>query len=671
MQKRLFLEPFLLPKNRVITGGSFHIRLLCNAKILTITSSRSWQNLMLERMREGLQGPWAMIIVALIVLSFVFAGVGSYLTAPVDTAAAKVNGEDISARALDQAYQNERGRLESQYGEGISSLFANPEYLANFRRGVLDRLIADKLVEQKAQTLGLRVSDAQIKETIVSMPEFQVGGTFNNDRYLAVLRQAGFQVDDFRNYMRNTMTKDQLSRALLATDFVVPAEVITQLNLGRQTRDAKYAAIASAQFVAGIELTEEQINNYYQTNIDSYDTQERVSVAYVELDVADLLPTVTVTEDQLQEYYQFNIANYRTDEQRRVSHILIETADDAAAALATITEVQAKLVAGEDFAELAKTYSNDTFSAENGGDLEYVTSGDMDAAFDNAVLALNNVGDVSDIVETEFGLHLIKLTELVAEKITPYDDVIAEITDAVKQELAAEEFFMQQQTLAELAFEVPDTLEEVAAALNKSIVTTDLFTANTVPAILNNPLVLANAFSQEFIEAGLNSDVIELNDEHVVVMRVAEYEPQRTRALAEVQEQVEAALRAQLAQAAALSYAQRYIAAVDAEKSAILAEQNVTLTELAAVGRSGATEIDQAAVEVLFTLSQDNAQSTVTLANGDIAIVELVAVNDSVETDEALGAELRNRLTGQRAQAGYAAFVDALKADAEIVVLNN
>ncbi|MDG1815136.1 MAG: SurA N-terminal domain-containing protein [Glaciecola sp.] len=626
---------------------------------------------MLERMREGLQGPWAMIIVALIVLSFVFAGVGSYLTAPVETAAAKVNGEDISARALDQAYQNERGRLESQFGEGISSLFANPDYLANFRQGVLDRLIADKLVEQKAQSLGLRVSDAQIKETIVSMPEFQVGGTFNNDRYLAVLRQAGFQVDDFRNYMRNTMTKEQLSRALLATDFVVPAEVITQLNLGRQTRDAKYATIATEQFVADIELSDEQINNYYQTNIDSYDTQEQVSVAYVELDVADLLPTVTVTDAQLQEYYQFNIGNYRADEKRRVSHILIEMGDESSAALATMTEIQAKLAAGEDFAELAKEYSNDTFSAENGGDLEYVAVGDMDAAFDAAVLALDTVGEVTDVVETEFGLHLIKLTELVAEEITPFNDVVDEVTAAVKQELAAEEFFMQQQQMAELAFEVPDTLEEVAAALNKSVTTTELFTANSVPALLNNGAVLANAFSQEFIEAGLNSDVIELDDEHVIVMRVAAYEPQRTRALAEVQDQVEASLRAQLAQEAALAYAQRYVSAADADRATILAEQNVSLTELAAVGRTGATDIDQAAVEVLFTLSQANAQATVTLPTGDVAIVELVSVNNSVEQDAALGADLRNRLTGQRAQSGYEAFVDALKADAEIVVLNN
>lgn len=624
---------------------------------------------MLERMREGLQGPWAMIIVALIVLSFVFAGVGSYLASPVDTAAAKVNGEDISARALDQAYQNERARLESQFGEGISSLFANPEYLANFRQGILERLVADKLVEQKAQALGLRVSDAQIKDTILSMPEFQVGGVFNNDRYLAVLRQAGFQVDDFRNYMRNTMTKEQLSRALLATDFVVPNEVITQLNLGRQTRDVKYATIPTANFADTIELSDLDITNYYQTNIDTYDTQEQVSIEYVELKVSDLMDGVNATDAQIEEYYQFNIANYRTEAQRRVSHILIESGDDTAAAEAKIAEVQAKLNAGEDFAELAKTYSDDTFSAENGGDLEFITIGDLDPAFDEAVLALENVGDVSDIVATDFGFHLITLTDFTPAEVTPFVDVKDEIAEAVKLEIATEAFFVQQQTMAELAFEVPDTLEDVASAVDKAIVKTPLFSASNVPPALNNSAVLANAFSAEFIEENMNSDVIELNDEHVLVMRIAQYEPQRTRSLEEVKEQVVTALTTQKSQEAALAYVNQVIAASSEEQANLLSQQGLALTELSSVPREGLEGIDSAAVEVLFTLSQSNAQAAVTLPSGDVALVELVAVNDVTTPDTELGEQLRNRMTGQRAQNSYQAFVDALTADAEIVYL--
>ncbi len=626
---------------------------------------------MLERMREGLQGPWAMIIVALIVLSFVFAGVGSYLATPVDTAAAKVNGEDISARSLDQAYQNERARLESQFGEGISSLFSNPEYLANFRQGVLERLVADKLVEQKAQALGLRVSDEQIKETILNMPEFQVGGVFNNERYLAVLRQAGFQVDDFRNYMRNTMSKEQLSRALVATDFVVPTEVITQLNLGRQTRDAKYATIAVTKFLDSVELTEDDINNYYQTNIDSYDTEEQVSVDYVELKVSDLVGGFTATDEKIEEYYQFNIANYRSEAQRRVSHILIESGEDAEAGEIKIAEVQAKLLSGENFADLAKEYSDDTFSAENGGDLEFITLGDLDPAFDEAVLALENVGDVSDIVKTDFGFHLIKLTEFIAEAVTPLEDVKDEIAQAVTLEMATEEFFVQQQTMAELAFEVPDSLEDVASAIDKVIVTTPLFSASNVPPVLNNGAVLAKAFSAEFIEENMNSDVIELNDEHVLVMRIAQHEPQRTRALEEVREQVEMSLKAQKSQEAALAFANQVVAASGDEQASLLADQAIVLTELSNVPREGLEGVDTAAVEVLFTLSQSNAQAAVSLSTGDVALVELVTVNDVTTPDTELGEQLRNRMTAQRSQNNYQAFIDALIDDAEVVYLAN
>ena len=625
---------------------------------------------MLERMREGLQGPWAMIIVALIVLSFVFAGVGSYLAAPVETAAAKVNGEDISARALDQAYQNERARLESQFGEGISSLFAEPTYLANFRQGVLDRLIADKLVEQKAQALGLRVSDAQIKDTVLSMPEFQVGGTFNNDRYLAVLRQAGFQVDDFRNYMRATMTKEQLSRALLATDFVVPAEVTSQLNLQRQSRDAQYAVINTELFKDSITLTEEQINNFYQTNIDQYDTQEQVSVAFVELKIADILPTIDVTDEQLQEYYQFNMANYRTEEKRRVSHILVELGDDAAAAQAKIRAAQAALNNGDTFAAVASEFSDDTFSAENGGDLEFVAPGDMDPAFDAAVLALQNVGDVSDVVTSEFGLHLITLTDYVPEQVTSFADALNEITESVKQEQAAEAFFGLQQTMAEIAFEVPDTLEDVAGAVNKEVVTTGLFTANNVPGVLNNRAVIAQIFSDEFIADEMNSDVIELNDGHVLVLRIAQYEPQRTQTLTEVQTLVESQLRAELAQTSALQYVQRIVDAGADEQAQVLAEQSVTLLPVANVTRNSTDTMDATAVASLFTLSKSNSQAAVTLANGNVAFVELIAVNNVTTPDLEASEQLLNRLTGQRAQAGYQAFIAAIKADAEIQILN-
>ena len=617
---------------------------------------------MLERMREGMQGPWAMGIVALIVLSFVFAGVGSYLAAPAETAVAKVNDEEIAERSLEIGYQNERARLESQFGEGISALFANPDYLANFKQGVLERIIADKLIEQKAIELGLRVSDEQVRETILAMQEFQVGGQFNNDRYLALIRQSGFQVDTFREYIRLQMTKEQLSRALMVSDFTSEVESNRTFALENQTRDARFVEIPQNLFTDSVTVTEEQITQFYQTNIEAYDTEEKTSIAYVELKVADILETVETTDAELEAYYQLNIADYRTEEKRRVSHILIELDDTA-----TLTEVEAKLAAGEDFAELAKQYSVDTFSGENGGDLEYISLGDFDPEFDTAAFALSSVGQVSEAVTTESGIHFIKLTELTPAVTASLSDVLDDVRAAVKYEKASEEFFELQTTMADLAFEVPDTLEDVAEAVNRPVVVTDLFTRNTAPAPLNTPVALNNAFSEDFIADDLNSDIIEVADEHIIVMRIAQHEPQRTQSLEEVRELVEASLRADLAKEAALAFAQE---AVDADDTmASLATQSFSLSDFNGLTRT-ATDANPTAVDALFTLAKAGDQVVVDLNNGNAGIVELVAVNTVEASDEQALIALRNRIAGQRAQDEYQLFVDALKEQAEIVYIN-
>ncbi|MEC7690304.1 MAG: SurA N-terminal domain-containing protein, partial [Pseudomonadota bacterium] len=384
---------------------------------------------MLERIREGSQGPWAMIIIGLVVLSFVFAGVGSYLNSSGETVAATVNGEEIGLNELERAYQSQRSRMESQYGESVSALFADEGYMQQFRRGVLDSLIDEKLVEQKARELGLRVGDDQIRDTIRSMPEFQLGGQFNNDRYLALLRQNGYQPSDFRDFLRTQLTREQLTRALGVSDFALPGEARRVFDLQAQTRDARYVVVDAAPFADEVEISDADIQGYYDANITSFDTEEKVSVAYVKLSVDDLKGDVTVSDDDVSAWYEENKDQYRDEEQRRVSHILIETGDDEAAAKAKAEALLAEIKGGADFATVAEENSEDSFSAENGGDLDYITPGMMDDAFDSAVFSLKNVGDVTDVVKTEFGFHIIKLTDLKPETIKPFSDVAGEIRE--------------------------------------------------------------------------------------------------------------------------------------------------------------------------------------------------------------------------------------------------
>ena len=626
---------------------------------------------MLERIREGSQGPWAMAIIVLIVLSFVFAGVSSYVSSSGVTAAAEVNGEEISQQDVERAYQSQRARLEAQFGESIGALFSDENYLRDFRLNVLDRLIADTLVLQKAEELGLRVSDKQIREAIVQMPEFQTAGTFDNERYLMLLRQNGFQPASFSNYMRQQMTREQLARAVSASDFALPTEVTLANALQQQTRNAEYLIVDSAPFASEVELSDEEVNTFYEANLAQFDTQEKVNIAYVILSVDDLKGDVTVSDEEVEQYYTENNLLYKTAEERRVSHIIIEFGDDEAAAKAKAEALVAELANGADFATLAQENSDDTFTAENGGDLDFITAGMMDEAFDKAAFSLAQVGDVSDVVETEFGFHIIKLTDIKPEEVTPLAEVSEEIRNQLATDKATDRFYSLQNDMANLAFEVPDTLEDVAGVANKPVKETGLVSAQLVPAPLNVPAVTSRVFDPAFIEEGLNSDLIELDDDTIAFVRIAEHEPQRTQSLDEVRTRILAQLRAEKAQQAAADWATNVVEQIKAGETPSLELGDVTLSwesKEALTRTSG--ELPRALVETLFTLGNaapDNIDIA-ELGSGDVGIVKVTGINQPEALSEEDSAALAQQIATASAQTGYQAFIDSLRNAADVKI---
>lgn len=612
-----------------------------------------------------------MAIIVLIVLSFVFAGVSSYVSSSGVTAAAEVNGEEISQQDVERAYQSQRARLEAQFGESIGALFSDENYLRDFRLNVLDRLIADTLVLQKAQELGLRVSDKQIREAIVQMPEFQTAGSFDNERYLMLLRQNGFQPASFSDYMRQQMTREQLARAVSASDFALPAEVTLANALQQQTRNADYLIVDSAPFASEVELSDEEVNTFYEANLAQFDTQEKVNIAYVVLSVDDLKGDVTVSDEDVEQYYTENNLLYKTAEERRVSHIIIEFGDDEAAAKAKAEALVAELANGADFATLAQENSDDTFTAENGGDLDFITAGMMDEAFDDAAFSLAQVGDVSDVVETEFGYHIIKLTDIKPEEVTPLAEVSEEIRNQLATDKATDRFYSLQNDMANLAFEVPDTLEDVAGVANKPVKETGLVSAQLVPAPLNVPAVTSRVFDPAFIEEGLNSDLIELDDDTIAFVRIAEHEPQRTQSLDEVRTRILAQLRAEKAQQAAADWATNVVEQIKAGETPSLELGDVTLSwesKEALTRTSG--ELPRALVETLFTLGNaapDNIDIA-ELGSGDVGIVKVTGINQPEALSEEDSAALAQQIATASAQTGYQAFIDSLRNAADVKI---
>lgn len=626
---------------------------------------------MLERIREGSQGTWATVILGLVIFSFVFAGIGSYINSSINSAAATVNGQDISRNDLEKNYQNERARMESQYGEAFSALSSDAAYLQEFRNGVLDRLISEKLIDQAALELGLRVSDAQIKQAIVQMQEFQVDGKFDNDRYLVVIRSAGFQPNSFRDYMRTDMVRRQLSEALIGTEFALAGEAKRAYDLQAQTRDLKYLSINSADFAGQVTVSDEEINSYYQANIASFDTEQKVSVAYVELTLNDLLPGINVTEQELQEEFQASLADFKTEEERRVSHILVEFGDDEASAQTKIEDIFTEVKAGKDFAELARQYSDDTFTAEKGGDIDWFGKGMMDPAFEASAYSLVALGDVSEVVKSDFGFHLIKLTDVKPETITPFVEVKEQLTQSVKIRKGEAELYALQQRMAEVAFEIPDHLDEVAAVANKPIVTTELFARDAAPAALSSAIALNAAFDADIIEQGLNSDVLDLGENRLMVLRVVNNEPERTKDLTEVAQSIKQNLLQEASRNAAREWAQSLLSSLSAGQdiSEQLVSKNIVWQEKQNVARTD-SELGQNVLTELFKLGESSTQNTavVDTLTGDVTLVQLVKINSAAPAEAMQLDNFQRRLASNKAQLLYSELLASLKASADIEI---
>ena len=283
---------------------------------------------MLERIREGSQGVTAKIVLGLVILSFALAGIGSYLGSPNDQPVAVVNGQKISQTTFARAYENERSRLEQQFGEYFSQISSDPSYMARVRENVIERLVQQELQTQLANELGLRVSDEALKEEIRGIPSFQIAGQFSNDRYIQVIRQMNYQPDAFRDYLRTEMTRSQLVSAVAGTDFALNGEVSLATQLEAQVRDLDYLIVSADKVKAGIEVTETEISDYYTLNQSQFMSQEQVSVEYVELSSDSVVLDTPITEQDIELAYEENKAQYVEAEKRRVAHILIDNSED-------------------------------------------------------------------------------------------------------------------------------------------------------------------------------------------------------------------------------------------------------------------------------------------------------------------------------------------------------
>ncbi|MEX3072652.1 peptidylprolyl isomerase [Vibrio alginolyticus] len=612
---------------------------------------------MMDRLREGVNSIAVKIILGLIILSFVFAGVGSYIVGGNNNSAAKVGNTDIPRGEFEMAYQNERNRMQAQLGEYFSQMLADPAYVESFRKSVLDRMINDVLLDQQAEALGLRISDEQVRSMILDMPQFQSNGQFDQDIYQASLRRAGFSPDSFAEYMRRELVREQLLNALQTSEFTLPGEVQAGGELFTQTRDIRTITIDLTEFAKNVELTDEEIQDYYKANQDNFTRPEQAKVSYVELSAESLKKQIQVSDEDVKNYYDEHLDKYSSGEQRRVAHILVE-GDDEAEAQAILDELNN----GADFAALAQEKSDDFGSAENGGDLGWIERDVMDPAFEAAAFALKNPGDMSELVKSDFGYHIIKLEELKDSVAKPFADVEAEIKQEMVDQKAVDKFYELQNELERVAFEFPDSLDDASKAVDQKVKTTDFVSQTDAPEVLRNPEVMQAILSPEVKEDGLNSEAIEVAPEHIVVVRVEDTRPETVLPLTDVKEQVVAELSRVKGEQGALELATDVVAQLNEGNTAALAENNLAFGEQETVDRRSphAASVFAMAKPVdgkpVYGQSKD--------LDGNVVVIELDSVKAAL--DSSLEEQVAMQMQRSSSQQDLSSVLAVLRANTDI-----
>ncbi|AWA40391.1 SurA N-terminal domain-containing protein [Pseudomonas sp. 22105] len=620
---------------------------------------------MLQNIRDNSQGWIAKTIIGVIVALMALTGFDAIFQATTHkNEAAKVNGEEISQNELSQAVDMQRRQLMQQLGKDFDASLLDEKML---RESALKGLIDRKLLLQGAEQSKFAFSEAALDQVILQTPEFQVDGKFSSDRFDQVIRQLGYSRMQFRQMLAQEMLIGQLRAGVAGSGFVTDAQVLAFARLEKQTRD--FATLNIKADPSAVKLTDDEVKAYYDEHAKEFMTPDQVVIDYLELKKSSFFDQVAVKDEDLQAAYQKEIANL--SEQRRAAHILIEVNDKTteAQAKAKIEEVQARLAKGEKFEALAKEFSQDPGSANNGGDLGYAGPGVYDPAFEKALYSLNK-DQVSEPVRTDFGFHLIKLLGVEAPEVPTLASLKDKLTRELKTQQVEQRFVEATKQLEDSSFEASD-LAQPAQDLKLTVHTSKPFGREGGEGVAANRAVVTAAFSTEVLEEGANSTAIELDPETVIVLRAKEHLKPAQLPLERVATAIRAQLTKEHASAAAKTKAEQLIASLRDGKTPLdkaVDGQSWKVTEAANRAQEG---VDPAVLQALFRMPKPAAKdkptfTSVTLADGSLTIVRLNGVNEAAAPTDEEKAQYRRFLASRVGQQDFAAYRKQLEAEADI-----
>ncbi|MBV1904992.1 MAG: SurA N-terminal domain-containing protein [Pseudomonadales bacterium] len=624
-------------------------------------------------MRDRAQGRGGKFIVGAIIIVMALFGFGAFTSfIDSDPAMVEINGEALSRNDVLLETQRRKNRILSQMGEAADPSLINDALLQST---VLEQLIDRALILQFGEHSGLAASSQRVDDLIRDIPAFQVEGKFDKELYRGLISNEGHTPVSFSRSVRESLVLGDLQSGLTNTHMVVGWETRRISDLLSQTRDIAYLTFSPELFSEEIEIGEEAIREHYELNGRAFLSDEAADISYVELSISNLMKDeeIKVSEEDMHSQYEKDLAAYESSERRRASHILVQIGDKRSKeeALAIASDTLTRIESGEVFEELAKSLSEDPGSATKGGDLGFVSKGALVPAFETALWSMK-VGELSDPVTSEFGVHIIKLIDIQLDEYPGFDTQKTAIEEGLRRTQAEELFEERKLRIEDLAFLEPDSLAAVAEQFGLEILKKTGLKRGLGGGIFVDQALQSAVFSDEVIEDSFNSKTIEIGDS-AYWLRADKYYPAEQKALEKVSEEIRLSLVSEAADdkvQEAVGESLELLVSGQGSTS-IAAKYGLEWKQISKVKRNQA-DVPRAVTTLAFNLVRPEAgarsSGKVVLDSGAVAVVTLTSVVDGdfsalTESDRT---NIRDQLLRTSGQDDFQALHSSLKASATI-----
>ncbi|MFC0397095.1 SurA N-terminal domain-containing protein [Paraburkholderia rhizosphaerae] len=620
------------------------------------------------------------MLVLVIVPGLGFVGIQGFRGFFDDSAnVASVNGHKITRAEYDNSMRMQLDRARQMLGNQFDTkLFDTPDR----RKEMLDGLIQQRVLADETQRLHLTVSDDALRRALMADPVIaslkKPDGSIDLDRYKQLLAMQGLTPDQYQEQVRYGMAMQELPAAIQSTAFVPKALAQHLTELAEQQREVQGLAFRSQDYASKVQPTDAQVQAYYDAHKDAFATPATATIQYVVLSPATLAASAKPTDADLQKYYQDNIAHYRTEGEVRASHILISAPKDASAADKEKAKQKAEAILAQvkahpdQFAAIAQKESQDPGSASKGGDLGYFTRGMIAGgkAFDDAVFSLKK-DEISNIVQTDFGFHIVKVTDIKPEVTKPFDDVKQAIEKDVQAQQAAKAFSDDSDGFTSIVYEKAKGLQPAADKYKLQLQTATV-TEHPNPALpadspLNNPKFLAAVFAGDSVKDRNNTQAIDVGNNTLISAHVTDFKPAAVPALDTIKDAVRQKLVAQ--QSTELAQKEGAAKLAELQKSKSTAGFSSALK----VSRNDPQGVPPAALSAIYKVDAQKlpAYVGVDLGNEGYAIYRVNAIVPPAPIDAQRLAAAQQQVAQVDAQAQMQAYLDALRSRAKVKLYGN